>query len=1070
MVILSLLGAAFVNAGHAATPQTLSFPPIADHWSRDVPFALSATASSGLPVTLEIVSGGSIATLSGGSIILTGAVGAVTLRASQGGDATYAPAADVYHTFCVGEASQRFIKIFSGPAANHSIGIRADGTLWEWGYSGQPFDFGTTYHAVPMQVGTAAGWTTAATGSNHTLALRADGTLWAWGNNDKGQLGDGTTTAHDAPAQIPTGAPATTWTAIAAGIEFSLALRSDGTLWAWGYNVYGMLGDGSRTARTTPVQIGTGTTWTALTAGSFHAAALRADGSLWVWGSNNTGQLGVGTTTDCDTPTQVGVATDWTSVACGGIHTVACRADGTLWAWGNNESGQLGDDITTSFRTTPMQVGSATDWISAACGSSHAVALRADGTLWAWGANQMGQVLGSGTSLTQTSPVQIGSTATPSAAPWTSMAIGAYHSLALRADGSLWGWGNAYVLGSATLTDPTRPRCLDTQSWTTVASGGGASSFSRSFSAAIRSDGTLWAWGNNGSGQLGDGTTINRLAPVQIGTASDWVRVVCGRAYTAALRSNGSLWLWGSAIRTSPAFYNFPSSYLSSLVPIQVDTAGPWADLAAGSDHLLALRSDGTLWAWGDNDYNQGAYSPLWPTPPALTQIGTANTWIALAAGARHSAALRSDGTLWTWGHNFTGPADYWYANMGPQVYIPNPGAMTFAPTQVGTGTDWTALASGENGLVALRGSGTLWTWGYHRQGGAYESPYFSPLGGLLWDGGLLYFNSAPTWSASTVDIDPVQLGSRSGWTSIASGSAHLLARHQDGTLWSCGSNSYGQLGTGTAAASLESLVQVGSSSQWSGAIACSGSCSVALRLDGSLWVWGDDLSNDIGNAPFGTLHRIWSVPAPQGLAFTIPATLLPGQPLTLAATATSGLPVSYAAIGPAMLEGNLLTPTGSGPITLIARQFGDDSWLPAESVLRALQVQVDPPNPQQIWRHTHFGTAADFGAAADTADPDYDGLPNLLEFAFGMDPVSSASNQLPQPVHNIAAQTFTYTFTEPAGVVGTGLIYTAKASTGLDAGGWTMVPDTGSGTMHIFTVSTSGLARMFIQLQVTAP
>src|SRR5450759_3921203 len=161
------------------------------------------------------------------------------------------------------------------------------------------------------------------------------------------------------------------------------------TAWAWGYNEYGQLGDGTTTSRSTVGQVGTDTRWASISAGGWHTVAVKTDGTLWAWGYNGYGRLGDGTTTDRSAPVQVGTDTHWAHVSAGGWHTVAVKTDGTLWAWGLNGNGELGDGTTTS-RSTPVQVGTDTHWASVAVGSEHTVAVKTDGTLWAWGANSYG--------------------------------------------------------------------------------------------------------------------------------------------------------------------------------------------------------------------------------------------------------------------------------------------------------------------------------------------------------------------------------------------------------------------------------------------------------------------------------------------------------------------------------------------------------------------------------------------------------------------------------------------------------------------------------------------------------
>jgi alpha-tubulin suppressor-like RCC1 family protein/PKD repeat protein len=345
-------------------------------------------------------------------------------------------------------------------------------------------------------------WVSIAAGEEHTIALKSDGTLWAWGRNAYGQLGDGTTTDRYSPTQIGTD---TDWVSIAAGSRHTIALKSDGTLWAWGANGVGQLGDGTTTDRYSPTQIGTDTDWVSIAAGGYFTIALKSDGTLWAWGANGVGQLGDGTTTRSLVPKKIGTDTDWVSIAAGTRHTIALKSYGTLWAWGANESGQLGVGMAQEFIGIPMLVLLyKSDFVAA--GGYFTIALKSDGTLWAWGGNAHGQ-LGNGTTTNTLYPTQI-----ETDTDWVTISAGDYFTIALKSDGTLWAWGgNAYgQLGDGTTTDGYSPVQMGSDNnWVSIAAGG-------YFTIAIKSDGTLWAWGRNNFGQLGDCTTINRYSPVQI--------------------------------------------------------------------------------------------------------------------------------------------------------------------------------------------------------------------------------------------------------------------------------------------------------------------------------------------------------------------------------------------------------------------------------------------------------------------------------------------------------------------------------------------------------------------------
>ena len=350
-----------------------------------------------------------------------------------------------------------------------------------------------------------------AAGSEHTVALKSDGTLWAWGANWQGQLGDGTTVDRLSPVRIGSD---TDWLSIAAGGQHTIALKSDGTLWAWGRNYYGQIGDGTNTTRTSPARIGSDTDWLSIAAGGQHTIALKSDGTLWAWGYNYYGQLGQDTNIDRWVPAQVGSASNWVSIAAGGYHTIALKSDGTLWAWGGNIWGTLGDG-TTVDRWVPVQIGSDTNWDSIAAGANHTLALKSDGTRWAWGPNWHGEI-GDGTNTARILPVQIGTDTN-----WGAIAAGDYYTIALKSDGTLWAWGaNDHAqLGDGTQIDKNAPVQIGTDTnWGSIAAG-------EYHTIALKSDGTLWAWGYNSSGQLGDGTYHSRFSPVQI--MSLWVPENC---------------------------------------------------------------------------------------------------------------------------------------------------------------------------------------------------------------------------------------------------------------------------------------------------------------------------------------------------------------------------------------------------------------------------------------------------------------------------------------------------------------------------------------------------------------
>ena len=339
-------------------------------------------------------------------------------------------------------------------------------------------------------------------------ALTEDDILWTWGDNRHGNLGDGTTTDSYDPKLLPSPFhDMSNLRSISATSEHTLALKNDGTIWAWGENTYGELGINSTDDALTPVQVGDDTDWAKIHASNYNSFAVKTDGTLWSWGRNDHGQLGDGTTTNSHIPKQVNNDTDWDYVMGAMEHFIGVKTDGSLFIWGWNANGQIGDG-TTNDLLTPTNFGSSiSDWKSLALGYRHIIGVRANGELWAWGRNSDG-AYGDGTNTSVTSPQQIGSDT-----DWSKVHAGQNYSFAIKDNGNIYATGNngsgRLGIGSATGSFNTFQLFGTTADWQTFHLG-----FDCGF--GIKTDGTVWAWGTNSSGQYGNGTTTNSTSPVQV--------------------------------------------------------------------------------------------------------------------------------------------------------------------------------------------------------------------------------------------------------------------------------------------------------------------------------------------------------------------------------------------------------------------------------------------------------------------------------------------------------------------------------------------------------------------------
>jgi alpha-tubulin suppressor-like RCC1 family protein len=342
-----------------------------------------------------------------------------------------------------------------------------------------------------------------------------NGSLFTWGQNIFGSLGDGTTVNKSSPVQ--TIAAGTNWRYVSSGTYVGAGIKTDGTLWVWGENGDGTLGTNDRTSRSSPVQtVSGGTNWQQSAHGGA-SAGIKTDGTLWVWGSAGFGVLGDGTTTKKSSPVQtIAGGTNWQKVSVGPYNMAAIKTDGTLWVWGYNLNGTLGNGTSgsSSYKSSPVQTSAGgTNWRDVQVSGQTMVGIKTDGTLWTWGNNTLGE-LGNNSNDASSTPIQTVSAGTN----WASLATGVGNNstgsiVAIKTDGTLWAWGsnNYGQLGDGTTVHKSSPvqTVAGGTNWLKITSSG-------FFTAGIKTDGTLWVWGWNAAGGLGVGDTTNRSSPVQI--------------------------------------------------------------------------------------------------------------------------------------------------------------------------------------------------------------------------------------------------------------------------------------------------------------------------------------------------------------------------------------------------------------------------------------------------------------------------------------------------------------------------------------------------------------------------
>ena len=654
-------------------------------------------------------------------------------------------------------------------------------------------------------------------GVGHACAVGVDGRLRCWGLNTHHQLGDGTDVIRETLTVIGV---ETDWLTVSAGYNYTCGVREvassgAGSLWCWGLNDHGQLGDGSTTERTEPTQIGVGSRWIAVSTGRDHTCAIDLNADLYCWGRNDKGQIGAGSSgPDELNPVQVDGATSWRRVAANYGSTLAVDADGHLWTWGFNDSGQLGDG-TTADKSLPTQIGSESDW-------SEPIALRAYDASWS-----------------------------PSS----------FYSCALKITGSLWCAGDNW---SGNFGNGTKRNASDTF----VRSGGDSATYKRAsagdgFMCGIRSgadSGTLWCWGWNGALVVAPSSRSFVFSdPVQIGDQSDWSAISAGAsgdlavspwyfdAGACAMNSSGGVFCWG-ANDVGQQGRGFGSRTV----------VGSWSSVSAGTTYTCGISAeDASGWCWGSQEYAEMGYGETDDATRALPQqIATddVQTWSQLSAGKTMACGIAADeaitGSAWCWGLQRSGSlgtddvSDAYGSPVQVGVYpcVGEPGCAYDSNIDL----TWERLAVGHFGACGITTERALWCWGEGNKGqlgdGAqgtqlyneyYQEPHRSAFLGIdeVWHTSLFIVGEASDWYDIAASKGDNTTDSRCGIRELADG-------YHQGTLWCWGG---GIVGGGHLVPT-----QVGTEENWT-KVALGKDQACAINSEAELWCWGANLEGELG-------------------------------------------------------------------------------------------------------------------------------------------------------------------------------------------------------------------------------
>lgn len=759
---------------------------------------------------------------------------------------------------------------------SHTLALGTDGVVYAWGSNshGELGNGDPASSALPTPVTMPANTTVVslAAGYFDSFAVTSTGAVYAWGYGGQGELGTGNANDATSPTllHLPSGAAVTS---VSAGYAHTLALTSTGAVYAWGANSAGQLGDGTLNPEQSPVkvQVPSGITMKMVTAGWGHSAALSSTGSVYTWGANNRGQLGLPARQFSVLPLPVDLGgAKAASVSAGYQHSVATLSDGSALAWGDNSYGQLGagksaTTLPSTVTPVPVQLGSA-HVTSVAAGFAHTLLLSDNGVALATGDNHYGELgtgdHGAGTSSPVAVALPAGSTAfavatssysltsfvlvppvpTATTVTTTSTTVTRGQSVTFTATVAPNSGDGTVTFTSGDANTPL-PGCVNLPVHAVIAAGYratcstaalpvGTTAISASYSGGAQytaSDATLaggqqvtavsgvaTAWGGNGSGQLGDGSKTVRTAPVAVSfpPGTQVVQLAAGSNHALAILSDGSVYAWGD--NTYGELGDGTNNSAKAPVPVTLPTGVVPVSVAAGALTSALLASDGTLYSWGLNNVGQlgngSTTDALVPTP---VDLPPATVVTAVALGAAHLLALTSTGAVYSAGGNTAG-------QLGTNSVSPT---ATPVPVHLPAGVSVAGVSAGQGHSLAVTSDGAVLAWGDNSHG---------QLG-------------TGTNNPATVPV-PTSLPSGGKVTAVSAGANHSLALAADGTVLAWGANDSGQLGVGTnqdgtapVAVTLPAGAQIT-------AIGAGSRSSYALAADGSVLAWGDNASGAVGD------------------------------------------------------------------------------------------------------------------------------------------------------------------------------------------------------------------------------
>jgi alpha-tubulin suppressor-like RCC1 family protein len=675
----------------------------------------------------------------------------------------------------------------------HSCSVRPGGIVDCWGYNqyGQLGDGTTTTRSGPVRVSGGNTYTSVTSGALHSCALTGAGAAYCWGRNGNGQLGDGTTTDRSTPTAVSGGL---VFSSLSAGDFFTCGRTTGGQVHCWGANGVGQLGNNSTTQSATPVREALSlTSWTNVAAGARHACGITSGGAVYCWGLNDHGQIGNGTINDVHAPSLVG--SGYVAVATGGFHSCALASGGAASCWGRNDGGGLGNG-TYNDALVPGPVSGGLTFSNVSGGRFQTCGVVGT-TGYCWGNNFDGQV-GNGTTALSNTPQQI------TATTFASISSGGFHSCGVQAttgNSYCWGWNGFGQVGNGVALDGVAPVPVPVvpQTATLVTTG-------HEHTCALTTGGSVYCWGQNSSGQLGDGTYSDHTTAAPVSTYVDFLSVSGGASHSCGLRPGNLIYCWGD--NTFGQLGNGTTTTSPTPTPA---SGSSWAGVSTGDDHTCALTTTGAAYCWGNNpDGRVGNNTTAQQNSPALVNGGF--TFSKISAGGLLSCGVTTGGAAYCWGDNSSG-------GLGNNSTV-----NSSVPVKVSGTQTWANVSAGFAYACGLTTGGNAYCWGDNANGqlgngtSTNSSVPVAVSGSLTWkvistsrDGtvcGITTGNAAYCWGINftgqvgdgsyTYRNAPVLVASAFNFQAIQAGDVHTCAvsgTTTNGAVFCWGNNERGELG-----------------------------------------------------------------------------------------------------------------------------------------------------------------------------------------------------------------------------------------------------------------------------------